>query len=119
LRQIRRVEQTRHSYPTNAFVRRTKDLRSFIRSKTERLINPDTRVSLGGASPREVEIFATGPNCGIRKRMFKMGLIESSLHRPKGGLCKRFKRAYCSAATVTTGAHIKLPVSLVEVTDTA
>jgi hypothetical protein len=74
-RDIRRVEQTRHSYPTNAFVRRTKDLRSFIRSETERLINQDTRACLGAASRREVEIFATGTNCGIRKQMFKMGLI--------------------------------------------
>jgi hypothetical protein len=74
-RDVRRTERTRHSYPTNAFVRRTKDLRSFIRSETERLINQDTRAGLGAASRREVEIFATGPNCAIRQRMFKMGLI--------------------------------------------
>jgi hypothetical protein len=80
-RDVRRTERTGHSYPTNAFICRTKDLRSVICSETKRLINQDTRTGLGAVSQREVEIFATGPNCGIRQRMFKMRLISNSFPR--------------------------------------
>ena len=68
-------EKMRHSYPNNAFIRKTRDLRTFILSETERLINQDNRMFLGANLRQEVECLGTAPNCNIRKRMMRMGLL--------------------------------------------
>lgn len=70
-----RSERTRHSYPTNSFVRKTKDLRCFIISETERLISQDVRNSLGACSRQELDAIGGSQNCAIRRRMYKLGLL--------------------------------------------
>ena len=68
------AEPARHSYPSNAFVRKTRDLRCFILQETERLISNDGRSILGAQSRQELAA-GVAPNCAIRKRMFKLGLL--------------------------------------------
>ena len=70
-----RTERTRHSYPTTAFVRKTKDLKCFIISETERLISQDVRNSLGAFSRQELDAIGGTQNCAIRRRMYKLGLL--------------------------------------------
>ena len=67
-------EPARHSYPTNAFIRKTRDLRCFILEETERLISRDGRSLLCAHSRQELAA-GVAPNCSIRKRMFKLGLL--------------------------------------------
>ncbi|KAK8898731.1 hypothetical protein M9Y10_001023 [Tritrichomonas musculus] len=68
-------DRFRHSYPNNAFIRKAKELKSFIMSETERLANQDTRFCLGANLLQEVECLGSSPNCSIRRRMMKMGLL--------------------------------------------
>lgn len=69
------IQNTRHSYPTNAFIRKSKDLKLYIISETERLINQDSRFLLGANTRQEIECLGPAPKCTIRKRMMKMGLL--------------------------------------------
>jgi hypothetical protein len=74
-KEVQRANRVRHSYPTNAFIRRTRDIRSFIISETERLANQDVRSSLGAVSRQELDYMKSGPNCAIRSRMARLGLL--------------------------------------------
>lgn len=71
----RKYEPTRHSYPTNAFIRKTNDLKSFIMAETERLVNRPNNLYLDANTRIEVELMGRAPQCSVRKRMFKLGLI--------------------------------------------
>lgn len=68
-------ERFRHTYPNTAFIRKVKELKSFIMSETERLTSQDNRFGLGANLRQEIECLGSSPNCSIRRRMMKMGLL--------------------------------------------
>lgn len=68
-------ERLRYTYPNSSFIRKVKELKSFIISETERLNNQDTNFGLGANLRQEIECLGNSPNCSIRRRMMKMGLI--------------------------------------------
>lgn len=68
-------ERFRYNYPNSAFIRKVKELKSFIISETERLANQDTNYGLGANLRQEIECLGSSPSCSIRRRMMKMGLI--------------------------------------------